>query len=52
MSLWQLIPYRDRLLMCVIARTRRYPSGMLSTLKEDVMENIIKSTAVRRKEVA
>jgi hypothetical protein len=38
--------------MCVIALTRVYPSGMLLTLKEDVMKNIITGSAVGRKEGA
>jgi hypothetical protein len=38
--------------MCVIAPTCSLETGILWSLKEDVMNNIIIKTAVRRKEGA
>jgi hypothetical protein len=38
--------------MCVIAPTRLEGNGILSSLKEDVMNNNNAKTAVRRKEGA
>jgi hypothetical protein len=38
--------------MCVIAPTRSVGNGILSSLKEDVMNNNNAKTAVRRKEGA